>query len=70
MVFAPCVGGMALQYGVAFVHLNVAVQAIYGRSTPTLLDYVGIDTSVEPIHSLLSDRTQALTTLKENLIRD
>lgn len=70
MVLAPCVGGMALQYGMAFVHLNVAVQAIYGRSTPTLLHYVSTDTLVEPVHSLHSDRTQALTTLKENLIRD
>lgn len=44
-------------------------EAVYGRSPPTLLDYVGTDTTVDAVHSLLSDRSHALATLKENLRR-
>lgn len=42
-------------------------ETVYGRPPPILLDYVDTNTTVEAVHSLLSDRTQALLNLKENL---
>lgn len=44
-------------------------EAVYGRTPPTLMDYVGTDNTVEAIHSLLSDRTRLIAALRENLSR-
>lgn len=58
-------------YNTAF-HSSIQMspyEAVYGRPPPTLLDYVGTNTTVEAVHSLLSDHTQALLNLKENLVR-
>lgn len=44
-------------------------EAVYSRTPPTLMDYVGTDNTVEAIHSLLSDRTRLIAALRENLSR-
>lgn len=42
-------------------------EAVYGRAPSTLLDYVGNESAIEVVYCLLSDLTQALSSLKENL---
>lgn len=44
-------------------------QAVFGRPSPTLLQYMSNTTTTEAMNTILSDRQQVLTTLKSNLQR-
>lgn len=55
--------------GVALKHKMQPNEAVYERAPYTLLDCVGNDSKVEVVHNLFSNRTQPLSSLKENLLR-
>lgn len=44
-------------------------EAAYDYALPTMLDYMGTDTTIEAVHSLLFDRTRVMATLRDNLLR-
>ncbi|KAJ0970323.1 hypothetical protein J5N97_023200 [Dioscorea zingiberensis] len=44
-------------------------EAVFGRAPPSLLDYVAGSTSVAAVDTLLTERSQILSTLRSNLIR-
>lgn len=44
-------------------------EAVYGRAPPTLLDYVGSGSTIDAVHTVLSERTRVMATLKDNLLR-
>lgn len=44
-------------------------EVVFGQAPPILLDYLGNTSIVEAVNGLLTDRSQAPNTLKENLLR-